>query len=300
MKLLMPVDRSSFSETAVDFVASRARFMAAPPEVELVNVQHPLPMRVVRAGGKEMVQAHHDAEAASILDPAVARLASVGIQASQTCKVGSVHHELAVIVDEHPADLVVMASHGESGVTRFLLGSVANVVALACTKPLLILRGTAPADESLKIVIALDGSPHGLSVARFIAQHREFLGASPDIVLVHVAPDLSHVVVPGWRPRVVDTGIDPAQARVMQEAAFSAAFEPARGILSAAGLQAREDRLVGSDPAEAIAAYVREMRPDILAMGSIGFGTHRIPSLGSVASRVAAHTDTSLLLVREG
>lgn len=299
MRILMPIDRSAFSEAAVDFVASRTTLMKTPAEVELVNIQYPVPVRVVRALGKEIVEAHHQTEAAGILEPAAGKLASAGARTSHFYKVGTVHHELATIVDEHAADLVVMASQGESGITRLLFGSVASVVAVSCTKPLLILRGGVPRRDSLKIVLALDGSPYGLSVARFVARHHAFFGSRPELLLVHIVPELSRMVVPGWIHREVETGIEPAQARAMQDAAFRSVFEPIHEILGVAGLEASEVRLVGSDPGAAIATYAQEVKPDILAMGSLGFGTHRFPTLGSVASRVAARTATSLLLVRE-
>lgn len=299
MRILMPVDGSTFSEAAVDFVASRVPRREPPVDVDLVNIQHPVPVRVARAVGKEIVQAHHDTEAAGILDPAAARLSGAGARTSQIYQVGSVHHELARMVDERPADLVVMASHGETGITRLLFGSVASSVAGSCTKPLLILRGTIPRRDSLRIVIALDGSGYGVSVARFVAAHRAFFGGQPEVHLAHVAPELSRLVIPGLLHREVDTGIEPALARAMQDAAFRTVFDPARDILRAAGLDAVEARLIGSDPGAVIAAYAQEVKPDVLAMGSIGFGAHGFSSLGSVAARVAARTTSSLLLVRE-
>ena len=295
----MPIDRSAFSQQAVDFVAARSRRMASPAEVELVNIQPPVPPRAGRALGREFVEAHHAAEAAGLLAPAAAALERAGVRASHLYKVGPVNPELASIVAEHAADLVVMASHGESGLTRLLFGSVTSMVAVSCHKPLLILRGAVPPRESLQLLLALDGSPHGLALARFVAAQRDFFGSPPGILLVHVAPDLSRLALPGWTQREVATAILPAQAHAMQEAAFRSVFEPVREILRGAGLEGVEVRLVGSDPAEAIAAYAEEARPQVLAMGSVGFGGHRFSTLGSVAARVAARTATSLLLVRE-
>ena len=193
-----------------------------------------------------------------------------------------------------------MASHGETGITRLLFGSVASMVAVSCTKPLLILRdGPARQRDSLKIALALDGSEYGLAAARFIARHRDFFGDTPEIVLIHVAPDLSRLMVPGRVQRELETGIAPAQAQAMHDAAFHAVFQPVHEILRAAGLEAEEARLIDNDPGDAIAAYAQKVKPDVLAMGSIGFGTRWFSSMGSVASRVAARTTTSLLLVRE-
>ncbi|HEU5384131.1 MAG TPA: universal stress protein [Ktedonobacteraceae bacterium] len=89
------------------------------------------------------------------------------------------------------ADLIVMASHGRSGLTRVLLGSVAARVARASTIPVLIARAgerdeeslaqeSLPERRSVQILVALDGSSlaeaalmGGLMVGVRTAQERE-------------------------------------------------------------------------------------------------------------------------------
>jgi nucleotide-binding universal stress UspA family protein len=184
--------------------------------------------------------------------------------------------------------------------TTARLGSVASTVAVSCTRPLLVLRGdTAPRRDSLKVGIAVDSSPYGLAAARFVAQHRDFFGASPSVSLIRVVPDLTKITVPGWIEREVATGIRPEQARSMQEAAFEAAFKPARDELAHAGIAVTELRLVGHLPADMIAAQAVESRLDLLVLGSTGFGRARYIPMGSVAARVAARCPTALLLVRD-
>jgi nucleotide-binding universal stress UspA family protein len=53
-------------------------------------------------------------------------------------------------VEQHEADLVVMATHGYSGLRRWVLGSTADKLLHACPKPLLLVRtstATGQADE---------------------------------------------------------------------------------------------------------------------------------------------------------
>jgi len=174
-----------------------------------------------------------------------------------------------------------MGSHGDTGLKKLLLGSVASAVAVSCTKPLLILRGAQiPKRDSLKVGIALDGSPYGLAVARFVARNRDLFGASPSVSLIHVVPDLTKIVVPGWIEREVSTGIKPEQVEAMQNAAFENVFKPAHELLARAGITAAEVRLVGQVPGDAIAMHVTKSRLDLLAMGSLGFGAARHHGLG--------------------
>lgn len=300
MRILMPIDDSSCSKAAVDFVASRATLLAKPTHVELLNVQYPIPMRVTRALGKEMVTAHHDREADELFKRPQSKLRRAGATASSRYLIGTLDHDLVETVRKDAADVIVIGSHGESGLTHFLFGSVADKIATACRKPLLILRGEeAPKNESLKAAIALDGSKYGVAAARFVAKHAALLGAKPSVSIVHVAPDLETVKVQGWIDRQIATGILPEQAAAMHEAAFQAVFGPVKSILNAAGVQAKEVRLVGSDPGQAIATYASKHKLDLLVMGSVGFGKNRFSPVGSVANRVASRVRTPLLLIRE-
>jgi nucleotide-binding universal stress UspA family protein len=299
MHILMPVDGSAYSEAAVAFVTSRKTLLKHPTEVELVNVQYPAPSRAARALGKDVVASWHETEAAKALKPAEKALRRAGADATARYAVGTVANELASIVAADRADLIVMGSHGHTGLKSLLLGSVASTVAVSCTTPLLVMRGApVPRRDSLRLGIAVDGSPLDLAVARFVALHHDLFGASPSVSLIHVVPDLAKIAVPGWSEREVPTGIRPAQVEAMHKAAFENVFGPVHEVLATAGISASEVRLVGQAPGDAIAAEATCGRLDLLAMGSVGFGAARHGPMGSVATRVAGQCRTALLLVR--
>jgi nucleotide-binding universal stress UspA family protein len=114
-----------------------------------------------------------------------------------------------------------------------------------------------------------------------------------------VVPDLLKLVLPGFTGSEPFRGLDPAQVAEMQRAAFERAINPARKILNAAGFECLGAPLVNNNPGDAIAAYARKNKLDVLAMGSRGEGKFRSAMLGSVATRVAAKCHTALLFVRE-
>ena len=121
MRILMPVDCSKFSKAAVAFVASRNTLLKSPTEVELVNIQFPVAPRVARSLGKEIVQSYYEAQAAKALKPAAVVLKRAGANAAGRYVVGTVSLELASIVANDRADLIVMGSHGETGLMTLLL-----------------------------------------------------------------------------------------------------------------------------------------------------------------------------------
>lgn len=300
VRLLMPVNESASSKAAVSFVASRVALMKHPAHVELINIQYPIPIRVSRSLGSEICKDHYEREANKVLEPARNRLKRAGAEVSTRLVVGTPELKLPEIVSKDSADLVVMSTYGTSGIARLLFGSVAEAIAASTSKPMLILKQEGMARrENLKIGIALDGSGYGVATALFVARHLSLFGANPSVSLIHVAPELETISVPGWIERQVQTGIKAGQAAAMHAAAFESVFAPVHDVLLAAGIEAQEVRLIGHDVSEQIATHAASQKLDVVAMGSLGYGASRLSKLGSVAARVASRIDTHLLLVRE-
>ena len=80
MKILIPVDGSKYSRTAVEFVASRSTLVGANPDVEILNVQMAIPTRATRVVGREVVSSYYTEEAEKALKPARTRLQKAGVE----------------------------------------------------------------------------------------------------------------------------------------------------------------------------------------------------------------------------
>ena len=299
MRILIPVDGSSFSKSAIAFVASRTALIEHQPDVELLNIQYPVSARVGRAAGKDLVESYQASEANKVLKPSLATLKRVGLIARGKHIVGSPGSTVGKMAAEGAADLIVMGSHGHTGLRSVLFGSVTNAVLASCTAPLLVLRDVVPKKDSLRIGIALDGSKYGVAMVRFVAKHRDLFGAAPSVTLLHVVPDLLNLVVPGFFGEMPVPGFEPAQVEAMQHAALEQAMAVPRKLLAAAGLQGKEVRLIGNNPGDEIAAYVKKNKLDMLVLGSHGRGALRSVTLGSVSTRVAAKCQLPLLLIRQ-
>jgi nucleotide-binding universal stress UspA family protein len=83
-----------------------------------------------------------DAEAAAVLDGAVAAARAEGAQVEGHLRRGDPASALVETVEHTGADLLVVGNKGMSGVKRFLLGSVPNKVAHHCPCTLLIVKTT--------------------------------------------------------------------------------------------------------------------------------------------------------------
>jgi len=277
MKLLIPVDGSAASNAALDFIASRASHLGVHPDLRLLHVQFPIPLRAARVAGRELVRSYHqaEAEAEAILAPASERLAAAGLRAKAQHVVGRPGEVVSRTATHGHPDLVVMGSRGQTALKGLVFGSVTQSVLASSTAPLLVLReGRPPRAASLRVAIAVDGSRHGLAAVRSALALRTLFGPSPQFRLLHVEDGQG------------------------DEAALEAATVPALALFAKAGLEAEPVRLVGCNVGDVIAEYLSTRTADLLVMGSHGRGTFKAVLLGSVATRVAARCKLPLLIVR--
>jgi universal stress protein A len=80
------------------------------------------------AAGYEKLAGSFSKEAQDIADGAVAKLESAGLTAESLVRIGDARIEILRAAEEWNADLIILGSHGRTGVSRWLLGSVAEHV----------------------------------------------------------------------------------------------------------------------------------------------------------------------------
>lgn len=131
-KALVATDGSGFSKAALAHVAN-----LGVSSVVVVRVPDSVPMVLAGAGAPGFVDAETaqrlaDAELAEVeadLADAKAALAGAGIASVETV-VGRGRAGDAIVreASEHGCDVIVIATHGRSGIARAMLGSVADYV----------------------------------------------------------------------------------------------------------------------------------------------------------------------------
>ncbi len=287
MKILVAIDGSAFSLAAVDFIASRRTLLGAAPDLELFNVQAPIPAHAARAVGKKALAAYFRDEADQALHPARARLKRAGIFARSEYRVGQAAEEIAQRAED------------EAGaVAGLVLGSVTNSVLARSKRPVLAVRAGNAArtpDDSLRVGVAVDGSKYSRIAVRYVLRHRALFGAVPNFFLLNVVPDFSLAAMPDLAG-VSIPAFTPEQVEALQARAFDSVMAPMRKLLAVAKVRAEEVRLVGN-PGDKIAAAGKKRKLDLLVLGSHGRGAFRRAVMGSVATRVAAHSEMPLLLI---
>jgi nucleotide-binding universal stress UspA family protein len=143
--ILVPTDGSRWSDRAVKEAAMLAK--AGGGKLILFHTVSPYPMPIYTEGmavpyfPKDKALRDARKKANKALAAAEKRAASAGVAATREFAVSAFPHEAIVATaQKRKCDLIVMASHGRSGLSRFLLGSVAQAVLARSSVPVLVVR----------------------------------------------------------------------------------------------------------------------------------------------------------------
>lgn len=297
MKVLLPIDGSEFSKHAIEFVTSRTTLLGHHPTFELLSVQAPVPSRASNLVGADALKNYYDEEAETVLRPAIDALKEAGVPVSSRYSLGEAAPTIAKVAEDSEADLIIMGSHGRSALKGLLLGSVTHSVLAMSRKPLLILRNKpATMQDSLTVGVAIDGSKYGEAAVEYILNNKDLFGENAVFHLINVVSDYAGMVLPDMAGMALPT-MSEQEVRAMQHEAFDEAVAPLRQKFEENGLKFKEICLVGN-PGDEIAAYGKKGKLDLIIMGTRGFGAFKAAVLGSTATRVAAISDTPLLVIQ--
>jgi len=194
--------------------------------------------------------------------------------------------------------LIVMATHGRSGIRRWAIGSVVDKVVRATTRPVLLIRAEPSRpevhDDGLlkRILIPLDGSKESEMVLEYIAGIISKLEA--EAVLLHVLSPTHYIPAAELgSAKVYYTDVEIEQIKA---SAADYLGKVASG-LKGKGITAKSEVAVGAT-AESIINLANEMKVGAVAMSTHGrSGIGRLV-LGSVADKVLQQGNSPLLLVR--
>ncbi len=206
-------------------------------------------------------------------------------------EVGSAYAEIVRRAEAWRADLVLVGSHGHTGLTRVLLGSVAAKVARHAHCPVLVSRQKRPGGV---VLAATDLSDPSLpAVARAVAEATER----------GVALLVAHALDTG----LVDYGIEAgaffgSSAPSTTPEARKQSREVLAGLLRDAAARfggTGEGLVLEGEAAGAIVRAAEERGADLLVVGTHGrTGLARL-LMGSVAERVLERSPCSVLVVRQ-
>jgi len=138
-RILIPLDGSALAEQALPHAIAQARHFEA--ELVLLRVLAPLPNAPLMGEvARSIAKASSNALAREYLQRVVASVQEHGIPVQLATVLGSPHMGITQFAEENEIDLIVMSTRGQSGLSRWLLGGVADRVVRGATVPVLLVR----------------------------------------------------------------------------------------------------------------------------------------------------------------
>ncbi|MDV2988683.1 MAG: universal stress protein [Dehalogenimonas sp.] len=208
----------------------------------------------------------------------------------------------------HGASIIIMATHGYSGLRRVALSSVADAIVHGCGMPVLLVRpdgeaAKTPSQICRNIVVPLDGSAMAESALRVVEDMAaKMSGQGMTVNLVHVAPERRVATTDEPSQTFLENVVDPAWCKAGDKAELyfeqaAAYLKQSGATLEAAGVTVNHQVRAGK-PEEEIAAYTTDTCAAMIVMACharTGIGRYL---MGSTADRILRTVEASVLLLR--
>lgn len=164
-RIVVPLDESQLAEQALPVAAHIARMSGG--SILLVHIVQPMKDYSYYPGSTPLLASEivtSDYERAETYLKEMARSKVVqGIHVTTEVMSHDVAHGILEVSQKNEADVIVLSSHGYTGVKRWIMGSVAQKIVHHSPVPVLVLRPEAsrlPKDQQqpIRVLVPLDGS----------------------------------------------------------------------------------------------------------------------------------------------
>jgi len=269
-RVVIPVDRSALSEAAIPPGIRLARDLGST--IDYLTV-------IDRSTGPKLAEAE-------------AYLADVSCRFPPP----NDHRELVHIGDPEDAivnaagdasAIIVMGTHGYTGLRRMILGSVADTVVREARVPIMLIRGDRdfrlPEEGFQRLLVPIDGSDRSARAVPLAAEIARRSGGRLEVLHVVVpvsVSDLGSGMEPGYvPPEVYASMMDDLETLARED------LDEARRISERTGVSASLHSPIGT-PVDSIFHLAQEVDADAIVLSTHGRGGASRVMLGSVATSI--------------
>lgn len=146
--ILVPTDFSPYADYALDYAIELAKALQARLTLLHVLQLSPLTMGEVPPSVFNLTLQEMETRARQQLQATLERIQQTGVQGDSAIIEGLPFQTIIDTAKERGVDLIVMSTHGRTGLTHMLMGSVAEKVVRLAPCPVLVTRGTTEASEA--------------------------------------------------------------------------------------------------------------------------------------------------------
>ena len=293
--ILVPLDGSPLAECVLPHTVAVAqafgaqvtllRVSARPSTTNQIRPVDPLDWHFARA------------EAKAYLDDLTARLREAGLRVDNTLLEGQAAERIIEFAYGHDVDLIILSSHGRSGLSRWNVSSVVQKIILSAYVPTMIVRAYQPVASDLtglsyrRLLVPLDCSqraecvfPPATTLARF---HKS------ELLLVNV------VSRPEMPRRAPLTQEEVELANRITELNQLEAVRYLEQFQSRLSSDVRTRLLVGDDVAATLHDLVDQENIDLVVLSAHGYTGGTKWPYGNLVVNFIAYGTTPLLIVQD-
>lgn len=298
--MLVPLDGSELAEVVFPYAGEIAASLkleqltllqVIPPEEENLVALH---KGYIERAAETVSSLCRDLQRTRGAEVCVEKIQSRGVLAT-----GHPAEEILRYVEDNDVDLILMATHGRTGIQRWTMGSIADKVLRASNVPVWLIRPGLPQDivrdhlPTRKILVPLDGS----ELAASVLPHAEAVAKQSDAGLIEIVLlSVCDPTLPAtyYAPATPVNWDEQVKGWKRKDEQYLAKIEKQ---LRSSGLNVRSKVLIGR-PAETIVEYASENRVSLIVMSTHGRSGPGRWVFGSVAGKVLHEVTTPILLVR--
>lgn len=210
-----------------------------------------------------------------------------GVMRSTDVKTG--HAQAEILSATESADLLVLGAHGESSLPDLTLGTTAERVLSACTRPVLVVK-SPPKTRYQHVLVPVDFSPYSASALAMASR----IAPLAHMTILHVfrIPFEGRLQIVG----ASETGIR-RYCEEEQQSAEQQMFELIReSHIDSNRVSYRVER---GDPSPMILATAEELLSDLIVIGKHGQSWFEDLFLGSVTHHILARSTCDTLVVNK-
>jgi len=291
-KILVPLDGSELAEAALPYAEELAGRLGS--EIKLICVSESAEdQHIQQYDIKRIAKTTKDGAEKYLREPEGRE-----IKVEPVILTGHPAEEIVNYAGKENIGLIVMATHGWSGIKRWTLGSVADKVVRATKQPVALIRakGDRPQVRDMGMLnnalVPLDGSKESEAVIPYIEELASKL--QTEIVLFQVMEPAYHTYAGGEGAVAVSytkEEMEPLKANAKEY------LEKIGNLLEEKGITTMSEVRVGK-AADEIVKLADEIHADIVAMSTHGRSGISRWAFGSVADKVLRGANTPVLLVR--
>jgi len=293
--ILVPLDGSHLAECVLPHAAAIAR--AFESQVTLLRVLAPTsPAGRVRP--VDPLDWHiAKTEAQTYLDKWTTRLWEAGTRADNALVEGSVAERIIEFAHTHDVNLLILSSHGQSGLSGWNVSSIVQKVILRAYMPMMIVRAYRPVTHDLtglryqRLLVPLDGSQRAecaLPPAITLARSHE-----ARLLLAHVAhrPEMLRRAPP------VREDVELADRITKRNQVKASKY--LEKIQTPPSLEIQTRLLINASAAAALHELIAEENVDLVVLSAHGHSGGTKWPYGSVALNLVTYGTSPLLIVQD-